>query len=100
MEDAHPTGPVGRRDAIGVDQGLAVDGVRKVLYAVLANALGELEGPRLLRGAPLPAGEPRRFQGLARAEGPGERWSARVHRRAVRHGIDGEPAGGARVREL
>ena len=61
---------------------------------------GELEGPRLLRGAPLAAREPRRLQVLARAHGLLERRGARVQRRAVRYLIDGELARRARVREL
>src|SRR5262249_20072486 len=48
---AHATGSIGGWDSSRVDEGLTVDGVRKALDAVRANALGELEGRRQLLGA-------------------------------------------------
>src|SRR5262249_24362333 len=61
---------------------------------------GELEGIRLLLGAPLVAREPRWLQVLTRADGLLERRAVRVQRRAVRYPIDGELARRVRVREL
>ena len=69
-------------------RGLTMDGVRKVRHAVRADALGELEGRRLLLGAPLAAHEPRWLQVLARADGLLPRRGARVQRRAVRDPIE------------
>ena len=54
-------------------RGSPATGIREVLHAVVADALGELERSLLLRGAPLAAREPRRLEVLARAEGLVER---------------------------
>src|SRR5439155_25944733 len=69
VEDAHTARRIRGRDASRIDEGLTVDGVRKVLHAVLADALGELEGRRLLRGSQLCAQRARWLQGFARGAG-------------------------------
>src|SRR2546426_11129941 len=69
VEDGHAARLVGGRDSIRIDEGLTVAGVRKVLHAVLADALGELEGRRLLRGSQFGAQRARWLQGLARGNG-------------------------------
>ena len=56
---------VGGRDLVRVDEGLAVDGVREVLHAVVADALGEPEARRLLLGGPLRGQRARWLQVLA-----------------------------------
>src|SRR4051794_18717026 len=62
VESVQATGRVGRRDPVRVDQGTVRAGVREVVDAVVAHALGELQGRLLLRRAPLVAGEPGRLQ--------------------------------------
>src|ERR1700704_2460942 len=52
-------------DSIRVDEGPIWGGVREVLHAVVADALGELEGRLLLLGAPLVAPEPPGLQVLS-----------------------------------
>src|SRR4029453_13647143 len=99
VENAQPTRRSGGWDSTRVNEGIVSGGIRKVLHAVLAYALGELEGSVLLLGAPLVAREPRRLQIPAGAECLLERRGARVHRRAVRHRIDGQRARRVRVRE-
>src|SRR5439155_22859580 len=69
VEDGHATGLVGGWDLGRVDEGVAIDGVRKILHAVLANALGEPEGRRLLLRAPLSTQRARWLQVLARVDG-------------------------------
>ena len=64
-----PPGPVGGWDLGRVDEGLTVDGVGEVLHAVVAHALGEPEGGRLLLRAPLSAQRARWLQVLARVDG-------------------------------
>src|SRR5207302_10850505 len=69
VENGHATRPIGGRDSSRIDEGLTVDRVRKVLHAVLADALGELDGRRLLGGAQLCATRARWLQGLTRGAG-------------------------------
>src|SRR4051812_30182426 len=69
VENGHTTGLVAGWDLVRVDDGLAVDGVREVLHAVVANALGEPRGHRLLLGSPLCAQSARWLQGFARVDG-------------------------------
>src|SRR4029453_18788831 len=65
VENARTIRRCGGWDSSPVDDGRAIDGVRKVLHAVLADAVGELEGGRLLHGVP----HFRWLQVLARADG-------------------------------
>src|SRR5262249_49093766 len=85
---------VGGRDSSRVDDGLTVDGVRKVLDAVRADALGELEGRRQLLGAQVCAKRARRLQLLTRAE------RLCPHRGAHTDPKAGKLARGLRVREI
>src|SRR5581483_401215 len=100
VENAHAPGQIGGRDSIRVDERSVWNWVREILHAVLADALGELEGCLLLLGTALAAHEPRWFQVLTRADGLLERRGVCVHRRPVRYLIDGELARRVRVREL
>src|SRR4029453_16698395 len=69
VEDGHTLRRVGGWDSSRVDEGLAIDGVRKVLHAVLSDALSELEGRRQLLGALVCAKRARWLQLLTGAEG-------------------------------
>src|SRR5919201_2301181 len=75
IENGHAARFVRGWDLVRVDEGLAVDGVREVLHPVVADALGEPEGRRLLLGAPLPGQCARWLQVLAGGGG------LRPHRR-------------------
>src|SRR5438105_1148941 len=99
VEDRHATRLVGRRDTIRVDEGLRDARIREVAHAVVANALRELESSLLLLGRPLVPREPRRLEILAPAERVLERRRVRIHRRAVRDGVDRQCAGCVWVRE-
>src|SRR5262245_32329053 len=82
VEDGHATGLVGGWDLGRVDEGVAVGGVWKVIHAVVAHALGEPEGRRLLLRAPLSTQGARWLQVLARIDG------LRPHRGAHTDPID------------
>src|SRR5207248_3888218 len=84
VEDVHAAASCGGWDSIRVDERRVWGGVGEVLHAVVADALGELEGRLLLLGSPVLAREPRWLQVLARAAGLRERGAARVHPRPVR----------------
>src|SRR5439155_16192834 len=84
VENGYATVRCGGWDPIRVNEGRIWRRIWEVLHTVVADALGELEGRRLLLGAPLVAREPRWLQVLARAEGLLEHRGVRVHRRAVR----------------
>src|SRR5262249_12988062 len=100
VQSAHTTVPIGGWDSIRVDERRIWVGVREVLHAVVADALGELEGRLLLLGAPLVAREPRWLQVLTHADCLRARRAVRVQRRAVRYRIDCQLARRVRVREL
>src|SRR4029077_8783621 len=100
VKQAHTTVRSGGWDSIRIDQRPIWGGVRKVRHAVVAYALGKLQGRLLLLGTPLGAHEPWRLQVLTRADGLLERRGVRIQRRAVYHPIDGERAGRVRVGEL
>src|SRR5438552_11469810 len=91
VEDGHAARLVGGRDVSRVDEGLTVDGVGKVRHAVLADALGERERRRKLRGGQVRVERPRWLQGLARGDG------LRPHRFAYADPIRGELARGVWV---
>src|SRR4029450_6604221 len=90
VENVHTTRHVGGWDSIRVDKGPIRGGVREVLHAVVAYALGELEARLPLLGRHLATREPRRLQIPTRAEGLLERRGAGVQRRAVRPRFDGQ----------
>src|SRR5207245_7835308 len=92
--------PCGGWVSIRVDEGPIWGGVREVLHAVVADALGELEGILLLLGGPLVSREPRWLQVLAGAAGLRERRAVRVQPRAVCYHTAGEIAARLRVRDL
>src|SRR5262249_42289162 len=94
VENGHTTRLVGGWDSSGVDDGLAVDRVRKVLYAVRADAPGELEGRRQLLGAQVCAERARWLQLLTRAE------RLRPHRGTHTDPKSGKLARRLRVREI
>src|SRR5690349_5381935 len=90
VENVHTILRCGGWDSIRIDHGPIWVGVREVLHAVVADALGELESRFLLLGTPLASRESCRLQVLTRADGLLERRGVRVQRRAVRYIFDGK----------
>src|SRR4029077_9976971 len=80
VKQAHTTVRSGGWDSIRIDQRPIWGGVRKVRHAVVAYALGKLQGRLLLLGTPLGAHEPWRLQVLTRADGLLERRGVRIQR--------------------
>ncbi len=84
---------------IRVDEWVGLARIRKVSYAVVADALSERESSLLLLGTSLVAREPRGLQVLARVERVLERSRTRVQRRAVRYRVDRQRARRVGVRK-